>query len=135
MTEIKLDYDVITTRDIMLIFEHRGWLIKWFGIYEVKCTQTNKGYHVRIETKKRIDPRDVLLVQILMGSDIHREIYNFIRMEGGELMKSWNKLYTKKLILLRTEWMEDRSEEKPCPILQEIVETAIENAKDLEGFI
>ena len=135
MTKIKLDYDRITTRDIGLIFEHRGWLFKYFGMKTLDVSESPKGYHVRIDTELYVADDDVLLLQILMGSDINREIYNFIRKYEGLKIETWNKLYTKKMIFLRTALMEEKPTEKPCPLLLERITEALENCKDLEGCI
>ena len=141
-TEIKLDYDQITTRDIQLIFHHRGWLIKYYGIVSKEATQTTNGYHILIIVEADLDPRDVLLLQILMGSDIQRDIYNFIRHTNGEALKNWSRLYTKKYILLRTRHNDEIifehtvvSEEKPCPELLDKINHELEQAKDWRGRI
>ena len=135
MSLIKLDYDKITTRDIGLIFHYRAWLLKYFGIQEVRSFETSRGYHIRITLETELDDRDVQMIQILMGSDIHREIYNFLRRIDGQLIKKWNKLYSKKHIVLGTRIKEELSSEEECPILQEKVLKEIEDAKDLRGYI
>jgi len=142
ITTIKLDYDQITTRDIQLIFHHRGWLIKYYGIVSKEAYQTTHGYHILIKVEADLDPRDVLLLQILMGSDIQRDIYNFIRHTNGEGLKDWSRLYTKKYILLRTRHNDDTifksevlSSEKECPELLGKVTYELENATDWRGRI
>jgi len=135
LTQIKLDYDMITTRDIELIFNHRGWLMKYFGYYNLETTETQKGYHVRFNTIKYVADDDVLLLQILLGSDIQREIYNFIRKYEGLKIETWNKLYTKKLILLRTAIIEERPTEQHCQVLWDRIKRALENCRELEGCI
>ena len=135
MTLIKLDYDKITTRDIWLIFYYRGFLIKHLGTKSIRCYETKRGYHVRINTVKKLKPVDVQMVQLLMGSDIHREIYNFLRRLDGRLINEWNKLYTKKYLILGTQIKDELSSEKYCKVLQQRVEDAIKESKDLEGFI
>lgn len=132
---IKLDYDKITTRDIQLIFHYRAWLLKYFGIRKVECYETKRGYHVLVDIEEKLNPRDVLLIQLLMGSDIHREIYNFLRKFEGELIEAFNKLYTKKYLILGTKIKEELSSEKECPILYEKVMKEIERAKNLRGVI
>lgn len=133
-SEIKLDYDNITTRDIQLIFEHRGWLIKYFGIVGVETYETDRGYHILIIVEADLDPRDVLLLQILMGSDIQRDIYNFIRHCNGEIIENWNRLYTKKNIILGTKAI-PVSGEKWCNPLYTRVWEALLNSKDWRGLI
>ncbi len=133
-TVLKLDYDNITTKDVQLIFEHRGWLIKYFGIVEVQAFDTKKGYHLRITIEADLDPRDVLLLQVLMGSDIQRDIYNFIRHCNGEILENWNRLYTKKHIILGTRAV-PVSGEKTCKPLLIRVLGALEDSKDWRGLI
>jgi hypothetical protein len=102
MSELKLDYDGITYADIQQIFLHRGWLVKALGFERLEVATSAHGFHVRIKLDRKIQDRDILLAQILLGSDINREIYNFVRIYNGELTKNWNKLYTKKWIMLNT---------------------------------
>lgn len=109
--------------------------MKYMGYNDMKCTETHKGYHVRFNTVKYIHPDDVLLYQILLGSDIQREIYNFIRKYEGLKIETWNRLYTKKLILLRTEIVEERPTEQYCAILDKRITRALANCRDLEGCI
>jgi hypothetical protein len=133
-SEIKLDYDNITTRDIQLIFEHRGWLIKYFGILKVQSFITDRGYHVLIVIERDLPPEDVLLLQILMGSDIQRDIYNFIRHCDGDILKNWSRLYTKKNIILKGLAIPVSGEEI-CPQLQTRILDTLEDSKDWRGLI
>lgn len=133
-TELKLDYDNITVKDVQLIFHHRAWLLKYFSILEIEAFETKNGYHVLVTVDEDIDPRDVMLIQILLGSDINREIFNFIRNYNGELMKHWNRLYTKKYLLLITKPLEV-SGETVCPQLLERITHEIDEAEDLRGRI
>jgi len=118
-----------------MIFQHRSWLLKYLGVEEINSYETKRGYHIRITLKRELSDIDVQMLQMLMGSDIHREIYNFIRRIDGKLIEEWNKLYTKKHLVLKTRIKETLSEEKYCRVLQKKVLDAIKNAKDLEGYI
>lgn len=135
MSEIRLDYDKIEFSDIKLIFEHRGWLVKYFNLNSVEVCKTRKGYHVKIVITKQLEPRDILLLQILLGSDINREIYNFVRQQNGELLKNWNRLYTKKYLVLGTKIVETLGEEKFLKGKTEELKKTIENCVDKEGKI
>ena len=135
MSLIKLDYDHITTRDVGLIFLHRGFLIKFLGIKELESFETERGYHVRIKIITKLSDADVQMVQMLMGSDIHREIYNFLRRLDGQLIEKWNKLYSKKHLVLKTKIKEELSSEEHCQILQDKIMEAIKDSKDVSGFI
>lgn len=134
-SKIKLDYDKITSRDVCLIFEHRAWLLKHFGVLNVRAFSTKKGYHVRIEIEEDLEYHDIILLQMLMGSDIHREIYDFIRAHAGQLVDKWNKLYTKKYLVLGTKIKEPLGGERQLKGLTKDLIKSIEDAKDLEGFI
>jgi hypothetical protein len=101
----------------------------------VDVSKTRKGYHVRIKIQKKLDDRDLLLLQILLGSDINREIYNFVRQQNGELLKNWNRLYDKKHIILGTKIVEDIGEEKYSESMSKEVEDEIINCVDIEGHL
>ena len=131
---VKLDYDNITVKDVQLIFHHRGWLLKYFGIVDIGAYETNKGYHVAVVIEADLEPRDVLLLQVLMGSDIQRDIYNFIRKYNGENIEDWNKLYTKKWIILGTN-PRKTSVERECPDLFMRIKDELDAAKDWRGRI
>jgi hypothetical protein len=128
MSELKLDYDGITYADIQQIFKHRGWLVKALGFRQVEVGTSTHGYHVRISIDKKIQDRDILLAQILLGSDINREVYNFIRVYKGELLKNWNRLYTKKWIMLNTRIGEQIGEERFAEVLSEDLKNIIIDA-------
>ena len=134
-TEIKLDYDKITSKDVGLIFEHRAWFLKSFGIERVRAFQTKRGYHVRVDVEEYLTPEEVLLVQMLMGSDIYREIFNFLRKRDGKLIENWNKLYTKKYLVLGTKIKKVISSERYLKGLTKDLIKSIEKAKDLRGFL
>ena len=134
-TILKMDYDKITTRDIQLIFHHRGWLLKSLGVLSVGAWETKNGYHVLVAVEKDLKPEQVLLIQILMGSDINREIYNLLREVDGQLMKVWNKLYTKKYLILGASIGEEISGEVPCPSLLERIVHELDESKDVRDQI
>jgi hypothetical protein len=135
MSELRMDYDGISFEDVKQIFQHRGWIIRFFKMVYVDVSKTRKGYHVRIKIQKKLDDRDLLLLQILLGSDINREIYNFVRQQNGELLKNWNRLYDKKHIILGTKIVEDIGEEKYSESMSKEVEDEIINCVDIEGHL
>ena len=133
MSELRMDYDGISFDAVKQIFQHRGWIIRFFKLDWVDVCETRKGFHVRIKINKKLDDRDILLLQILLGSDINREIYNFVRQQNGELLSNWNRLYTKKWIVLGTKIIEEISEEKYSEEKSKDVENEIINCVDIEG--
>jgi len=135
MSELRMDYDGISFDAVKQIYQHRGWIIRFFKLIYVDVSTTRKGYHVRIKIEKKLDDRDILLLQILLGSDINREIYNFVRQQNGELLKNWNRMYTKKWIVLGTKIVEDIGEEKYSESMNKEVEDEIINCVDIEGHL
>ncbi len=133
-TEIKLDYDNITVKDVQLIFHHRAWLLKSLECVGLECHETTNGYHVKAILLGEYDPKEVMLIQMLMGSDINREIYNFLRYRNGDLLEHFNRLYTKKYMILSTEAREVGSE-TPCPVLHERLIHELSEAKDWSDMI
>jgi len=80
------------------------------------------------------DEKDILLIQLLMGSDIQRDIYNFLRQHDGQLIEHWNRLYTKKYLILGTR-VKEIGIETPCPELQERLMHELTEAKNWKGLI
>jgi len=126
MTRLKLDYDDITFRDVELIFMHRGWLLNRLGLEAVRVAKSRRGYHVEADVTNALDPREVILVQLLLGSDIHREIYNLLHHLDGDLIETWNKLFDKKYIILGTRLV-TWGVERPAPSLTRKLKTILED--------
>ncbi len=101
-TTLKLDYDGITEKDVELIFYHRGWLLKRLGMEKLEASHTKNGHHVEVQIAKDLDGKEIIVAQLLMGSDFNREIYNFLHHLDGETPDQWNKLFDKKYIILNT---------------------------------
>jgi len=135
LTELKFDYDKILFQDVELIFEHRGWLLKYLQVDHIEVFTTRRGYHVRAFIKTKLSDRDILLVQILMGSDIQREIYDWVRLHDGKLLEEWNKLYTKKFLVLGTRIATEIGGETFRSGLTEKLSSVLNETKDLSGFI
>jgi len=92
--EIKIDYDKkIEGLDLIEKMVGRIFEIKGFEIYR----STNKGIHLKIRAKSliNIDEKDIIIIQLLLGSDRYREFFNWLRVKGG--LKKWNILFKKKL--------------------------------------
>lgn len=66
-----------------------------FEVYE-----TNKGLHiyVKISSKNKLKNTDIVVLQLVLGSDYKREIYNWMRVRNGGNVKYWNKLFKKKTV-------------------------------------
>jgi hypothetical protein len=135
LAEIKLDYDGIEFNDVKQIFEHRGWLIKYLKLESCLVTKTRHGYHLRISVRRHLVDKDLLLIQILLGSDINREIYNLCRILDGELTRNWNRLYDKKNIILDTRIGEELSHERHLEGYTRQIREIIRAAKDPEAAL
>lgn len=132
MSEIKLDYDGIGFNDVKQIFTHRGWLVKYLKVETLIVCKTKHGYHIRISIKKHLGDKEILLTQILLGSDINREIYNLCRVLKGELTRNWNRLYDKKTVVLDTRIGEELSHERFLKGYTVQLRDIIEASKDPE---
>lgn len=62
----------------------------------VKQAKTNKGYHFYIDFPCIMNDYEVIIVQLIMDSDIEREIFNLERVRKG--VQGWNVLFTIKKI-------------------------------------
>jgi len=92
---IKLDYDKgkpIEGIDLIEKMNGRIFDIEAFSIR----SSTNGGMHVEIYIKPRIrlDNKDIVILQLLLGSDRYREFFNWLRVKGK--VKEWNILFDKK---------------------------------------
>lgn len=98
MTTIKIDYD--NKRISINQFERD--LRNLMNLHNVKKVKydyfkTRRGFHIYIHFPLNLEPKDVLLMQIFLGSDIKREFFNYQRIISGEIY-NWNVLFKKKFI-------------------------------------
>ena len=137
MTLLKLDYDNITVKDVQLIWHHRGWLLKYFTINWMVCFETTNGYHVKVDIYEYLSDYDIFVMEMLMGSDINRTIYNFLRKFDGQLKDDYDRLYTKKYLILSTapKSFKEIGNESLCPELQERLEHELEESKNWKAKI
>jgi len=119
-TTLKLDYDGIQDVDVAKIFYHRGWFLRRLGLERLEASTTARGFHVEATLTCELAPEDVILAQILLGSDIYREVYNFLHKLDGQMVGQWNKLFDKKFIILGTA-LKEVSHETPNQKLTEIL--------------
>jgi len=73
--------------------------VKFTGI---KVYETNKGIHVYLdaESERPLTPLEIIIIQLTLGSDYRRELYNLRRarawLDGEELENNWNTLFKYK---------------------------------------
>ena len=64
-------------------------------------SKSRRGWHVEIKSKLRYSPTEIVVLQLLLGSDPNRELFNFARIAGGgdgwRGLKRWNILYRLKV--------------------------------------
>lgn len=100
MTDIKLDID--DKRGPFGKGERLAFQIpvirKMTGIslYLDSVTETAHGYHVRLHTAATLEDFEIILIQLMLGSDWARECWNYGRVLNGESMAEWNVLFQKK---------------------------------------
>jgi hypothetical protein len=69
---------------------------------EIKVYETSKGIHVYLdaESERPLTPLEIIVIQLALGSDYKRELYNLRRarawLDGEELENSWNTLFKYK---------------------------------------
>jgi hypothetical protein len=106
-----------------------GLLSKYHKFEQVEVFETNRGFHIYLCLKERVDPILAMLLQQLLGSDRDREVYNYIRYKKGH--KRWQILFSKKYYengILRTS--EERKTQDAVEFELAIKITLLEGAGD-----
>ena len=68
----------------------------------IKVYETSKGVHIYLdyESKRPLTPLEIIIIQLALGSDYKRELYNLRRarawLDGEELESNWNTLFRYK---------------------------------------
>lgn len=68
----------------------------------IKVYETSKGIHIYLdaESERPLTPLEVIIIQLALGSDYKRELYNLRRarawLDGEELENNWNTLFKYK---------------------------------------
>jgi hypothetical protein len=100
LTDIKLDIDGRDRRKWRL---HMKWLardirranhILKIGLVPRFVATTRKGYHVILESEKRLSRAETVALQVILGSDRIRELLNLYR--ARRRWQVWNVLFTAK---------------------------------------
>jgi hypothetical protein len=77
-TRIKVDLDGALPRDmddkINWAMQTLRWPIVWYSYY-----RTQNGWHLEIETSKRVHVWRIVALQAILGSDYRRELFNLRR--------------------------------------------------------
>jgi len=100
MSTIKLDYDNMKIEDVNTTFWNR--LVTLQKILKIRLTEirlrqssSRNGYHIIARTKTKLEPAEIVLIQLALGSDYVRELMQYRRYKLG--WKTWNVLFEEKL--------------------------------------
>jgi hypothetical protein len=93
--ELKIDIDKKDKRDFMRRYQALYRYFR-FKLVDYEITETRKGYHVRliIDFPFKVTSEEIVLLQLLLGSDWKREMLNYLRVKNG--IEDWNKLFNVK---------------------------------------
>lgn len=71
------------------------WIFSWSKAY-VEIYKTERGHHIYVKTipRKRISSLMICAIQLYLGSDKERELFNIERIRRKE--KDWNVLFVVK---------------------------------------
>jgi len=118
MKVLKLDLD---GKQSFTEFLDRLWIIRGFGLApkKVEVHDTENGFHVRMHCDNDIDDKTACFMQLALGSDYRREVFNWLRIERG--CQDWNLLFKKKTIVNKVGQTVQVSQETYNPELSEKV--------------
>ena len=101
--ELKLDFDFkprSAKRFAKEIANKLNFLTSFFGIrvIDVKVYETNKGLHLYISLYSNVEltDEDIVVLQLALGSDYKRELFNWLRVRSKDKFKHWNVLFKVK---------------------------------------
>ena len=111
---MKIDIDNKDADVMSSMFNRLMILKKHFALFDLEShtTETLKGFHVRIwfRSHNKIDDKDLVFFQWVLGSDVMREVFNWVRVRQG--WEHWNALFNDKYILKedKMEWVSGERE-------------------------
>ena len=101
--ELKLDFDFKPRSARKFgkeIADKLNFLKTFFGIrvIDVKVYETSKGLHLYISLYSNVEltDEDIVVLQLALGSDYKREIFNWLRVRSRDKFKHWNVLFKVK---------------------------------------
>jgi len=63
----------------------------------IRDDRTARGWHRTVRWNRTFQPGEIIALQLAMGSDRRRELFNLLRVLSGEDSKRWNLLFDHKL--------------------------------------
>lgn len=104
MTQIRLDYDGRLPSQLLDRIQRIGRLCRWRVEAVSFARGPRRGWHVSVLCRKRMSPFAVVAAQVLLGSDVERETFNYMRAsvlhvapEFWRKPSRWNPHYSRKL--------------------------------------
>ena len=100
ITDADILLDIDRKRISAREFAERMRFVSIFTAIEFKrltIYETHKGLHVYLWCKdKKPSPQEKVVIQLALGSDYRREIFNWLRVTGTQTPKRWNILFQGK---------------------------------------
>lgn len=100
---LKLDFDFkprSPKRFARELVSKLKFIQNYFGITvtDVEVYETNKGLHIYIGIVSNVEltDEDIVVIQLALGSDYKREIFNWLRVRSKQDFKHWNVLFKVK---------------------------------------
>jgi hypothetical protein len=94
----KIDVDIKMNDDLLEKFiQTRRAIIYKLGYTYIthNIAETQKGYHIWFEIAEKLNDKDLCDLQFLLGDDIVRCRFNYLRLDAG-CFKQFNVLFNKK---------------------------------------
>ncbi len=109
VNELKLDLDCVLDKDelrgyirnIVLICQDNGIKVKKIAM----CRSKRKGLHFYISIEPPINPEKANYLQLLLGDDAQRFVFNKARIKSG--LPEWNKLFEEEKIRFRIIYIDE----------------------------
>ena len=68
-----------------------------FDFTRIRVRETAKGFHIYLWCADiKPTPVDKVVIQLILGSDYRRELFNYLRVCGRETPRKWNVLFATK---------------------------------------
>lgn len=95
-TVIKVDLDKKKLPDFTI--QSLYYIAKYYHITKLIIKKSQSGnLHLKLYLLNEIEDSEIIMLQLLLGSDKVRERLNFLRMKNGAKMKDWNILFDRKI--------------------------------------
>jgi len=99
MSVLKLDVDFKMDKELLRKFvDTRFAILKHLGyhVVEIKAVETKRGYHFWVHLSENLNARERCELQFLLGDDINRVKYNFLRL-NAKCFDEFNALFSVKV--------------------------------------